>query len=739
MADTTELKTYVIKVESNLNKYAEDAVKAEKAVDDLAVANKKLKGSGTTPEEMKIANAELKVRNDEYKKAEALLKNAVAVVKAETGSRKQLELAIRLGRQELGKMPEMYIKEANSLITIINPAYTTHIQKLAALTNMQIKYDQTINDGRSNVGRYSESLKGALGSISAMPGPLGRAAAGAENFAATFAKIGPIGALIGGALLAISAPLVAFFKSSEEGIELLERKVTGFKASINVLKGDLISLGKSMVGEQGDEAAPWGSRLVKGLRMIVTTANLIPGVSKYFDDLAKRMNEAGAAAEKYTLIQQQLEDAERALIVPRAEANLKIKEARLLYADETKSLEVRIGALQTALDLENKTADEEVKHQQFKILNLRDQNEEKRKAGQLLDEDDKRMQEAIAREIELRTESVGRQVRAANTLKSARAELLKEESDGIKKIAEEKNKALENESRKVQAEYEWRKDLLAAELKMKAQFYKEWRDLVEKEAAGSQIIFEEELRKLLGVTPESLGIQRINPKTAEIAKSTAKQGDKDDAAARAKTLTGWYATENAKKEITIAAYDAMSIASDSAFEVAANNRNKLMQLELSNSNLTEKQKLAIQKKYYKQEQNMSVVQTIINGVVSIAKTFANMGWPAGLVGAAISAAATIAQIALIKSQSFDGGGSGSPSAISGSVPAQKTFAQSAGSSVLTQTQLSQPQLNAIPNQNTLTAADIAAALSGMPPPIVTVEDINAKVKAVNKVEVRANI
>jgi hypothetical protein len=45
----------------------------------------------------------------------------------------------------------------------------------------------------------------------------------------------------------------------------------------------------------------------------------------------------------------------------------------------------------------------------------------------------------------------------------------------------------------------------------------------------------------------------------------------------------------------------------------------------------------------------------------------------------------------------------------------------------------------LPQQNLLTADDIAKALSRMPPPVVTVEDINAKTEQVRRVNVRANI
>jgi len=84
-------------------------------------------------------------------------------------------------------------------------------------------------------------------------------------------------------------------------------------------------------------------------------------------------------------------------------------------------------------------------------------------------------------------------------------------------------------------------------------------------------------------------------------------------------------------------------------------------------------------------------------------------------------------------------GGGAPTAISTSMPAMRLYASPAGATFLTQPQLTQPQINALPNQGILTAADIAAAISKLPHPIVTVEDINAKTASVRKVEVRGNI
>jgi hypothetical protein len=114
-------------------------------------------------------------------------------------------------------------------------------------------------------------------------------------------------------------------------------------------------------------------------------------------------------------------------------------------------------------------------------------------------------------------------------------------------------------------------------------------------------------------------------------------------------------------------------------------------------------------------------------------------WNFIVMGTVIAAGlANVAKIISVKTEGLTASPT-TPTAVSSSPPAQRTFATPTGSTIFTQPQLSQAQLNAIPNQNLLTAADIANALKNLPAPIVTVEDINAKVKQKNKVEVRANI
>lgn len=142
----------------------------------------------------------------------------------------------------------------------------------------------------------------------------------------------------------------------------------------------------------------------------------------------------------------------------------------------------------------------------------------------------------------------------------------------------------------------------------------------------------------------------------------------------------------------------------------------------------------------------AIAETTINTYRSATAAYAALaGVPVvgpvlGIAAAGAAIAAGIANVKKIIEVKVPGGEGGSiPSAISSSLPAQRAFANQAGSTILTQQQLSQNQLNAIPNQNILTADDIARALSNMPAPIVTIEDINAKAASKRKVEVRATI
>ena len=95
-------------------------------------------------------------------------------------------------------------------------------------------------------------------------------------------------------------------------------------------------------------------------------------------------------------------------------------------------------------------------------------------------------------------------------------------------------------------------------------------------------------------------------------------------------------------------------------------REKELELDALNSKLEsgvlsqeqfEKEREAIERKAFEKNKKLSTSQVIIDGVLAVAKTFANLGFtPLGFVAAAGSAARTAAQIATIQSQKFADGG-----------------------------------------------------------------------------------
>lgn len=126
-----------------------------------------------------------------------------------------------------------------------------------------------------------------------------------------------------------------------------------------------------------------------------------------------------------------------------------------------------------------------------------------------------------------------------------------------------------------------------------------------------------------------------------------------------------------KEELNFAIESTKEIA-NAEFRISENKRNtelnsKISQLEkqkdaeLSNANLTQAQKDAINQKYAKQEAELKLkawkadqkakeTQAIINGALAITQTFAQMGWPAGIIGAAAVAIETGIEVAEIGAQ-----------------------------------------------------------------------------------------
>lgn len=698
MAD--EKKTYLINIESNLKKYAEDAAVAKKTADELKASLEALKKSGATPAEIEAATAASKNANAEYAKAAKLVQIQTAANNSEKNSRKQLGEILNLQMQALGKLGNAYITNAKG-VRELNPLYIEQRKRIAETKQAILDYDKSLNDGRSNIGRYGEAVKASM----------------KEAASSMFAFAAPIAV----ATAALNGLKEAFI-GTEAGAKLLTRAKTQLSAFFeNIVAG---KFGYAF-GKQLPKDIKAAADLMDEIR-INDRKDLTEIAEKELEIKNLRLDSVKAgkgSAEQAALLVKALEK-ENELI------DYKVKDKE----QELSAVELLLVHQGTNTELLNKQAQLEAE-----ILNIKGEKS-LRMATKLQTIEEKRLADA-AKYLEL-TKKQGEQER--NDQIALKLVLAKGDPEKMKAAykfqyeQEIKNIDITNTQKLLKkAEYEQKIldiDKKSAEDAVKA--LKEVTDAyiekVEKEGKAAEDLAEWKLNRELINQDNLLQIRELNREW---------EFDLQRAA-----LDLQY-----KEEIANAKKTGEDINIINAKYAAA--RKQIDELETE-------AKLSLYAGFAGNLATIFGKQTAIGKAAAIAETTINtytaamaaykslaavpvVGPALGIVAAAAAVAAGVANVKKIMEVKSglpgDSSGGSLPTAISSSAPAQRTFAQSAGSTILTQPQLSQTQLNALPQQGLLTAADIAAALSKMPPPVVTVEDINAKTAEVKKVSVRATI
>jgi hypothetical protein len=265
-----------------------------------------------------------------------------------------------------------------------------------------------------------------------------------------------------GALVAVVGSLAAYFTQTERGGDKLNVIMTAMGAVIGKLTDVVIHLGEKIVSvfENPKKALEdFGNALKTNL------TNRIQGLLEFIPSLGKaislvldgKFKEAGkvavdavgkvglgvenvtgksgaagealvkfgkdaaaAAAEGARIgnILNDVEDAERELLVLRAKANKQIIEARFIADDATKSTEERIAAVQRASKLEEEVASKELKAARLKAKALKDQAA----ISEVTEEQLVAIAEAQARVLDLEADSIRRQKKLQSELNSLRNE-----------------------------------------------------------------------------------------------------------------------------------------------------------------------------------------------------------------------------------------------------------------------------------------------------------------------------
>jgi hypothetical protein len=390
-------------------------------------------------------------------------------------------------------------------------------------------------------------------------------------------------------------------------------------------------------------------------------------------------------------------------------------------------------------------ADKEIALQKRVVANYQIKKTEKLKTEQWLPEDERALQEAIAKEENLRTESAGRMIRGQKQLYAAlkairddefKLALLQTEGndEATKKVLKEQldfelqNTELTNTQQEIlKFEYQKAIDKIDEDGFEKFKAYWDKQDKVDEDRRKANIKAGIEYKKLKADNEAKYGLET----TAILSEALDTEYQ-----AMVKSVDYERMTDNEKLLIDEQYTTAKRKLSLQRVKQMDQEKTMIADAFGAMSELIGKQTAA--------GKAFAVAQATINTWVAASQALADPTIPSTLARVALMISIIATGLVNVRNiLKVDTSGksvsASSPTAISSAPATQRVFANQVGSSILTQPALSQAQLNTLPNQNLLTAADIANALKNLPNPIVTVEDINARIAAKKKVEVRATI
>jgi len=353
--------------------------------------------------------------------------------------------------------------------------------------------DENINiNVKSNIGDVSKDAGNAASEFKIMGVSLNGVKRGFASAAVTAKgmfgsiKAGLISSGIG-AFVVLIGSLIAYFKSTKEGAEKLERAMAGFGAVISVITDRLSGFGEVIVSafedpqqaiadlweaikknllnrvqgiidafgylgktiqsalkfdwdEMKENAAGFGESMVQ----VATGVDDLTGkMAAGFKSLGDEIEKDVTAAMKLKGLTQQLRDEEREFNKVRAQTRQEIQKARLDALDESKTAEERLAALQTANELELKTTEDVLEMQRRKIAIQKETMALSENMAEDLDE----LATLEVGLIDLQTSSFQTQKRLATEMETLTNEIAankkakqKEEADAIKKAADDEIK-----------------------------------------------------------------------------------------------------------------------------------------------------------------------------------------------------------------------------------------------------------------------------------------------------------
>ena len=239
----------------------------------------------------------------------------------------------------------------------------------------------------------------------------------------------------------------------------------------------------------------------------------------------------------------------------------------------------------------------------------------------------------------------------------------KKQADSANKLTEDAKKAAQERANLEEEENKRLRALNAERLQMLNELDDEIRLNKMNAYKAEQDDFEQNLQKQLQLQYDAnqVLIDDYNRMMSEkeIARQKEIQAEKEKAEEQ----------KRLQEAVTAAAIDAARVLTDTLFTIGEQNRqatfdaeieqlNRLRDNELANKNLTEAQRAQIEKRYaqeeaklkrqaWEQQKQADIAQAIINTALAVTKSFATLGYPAGIPGAVGAGIAGAAQIAII--------------------------------------------------------------------------------------------
>lgn len=766
-----EQKKYIVNVESNLDEYAQQAADAKVKVEELTEENKQLKESGTaSAKEIEASNAALRNAQNEYKNAKKTVDQVVQANKAQKGSYEELYRQWQTAQTQLKLMGNAYTVNEKGVLSL-SKEYINQSKVVANMKKSLDDFGRGVHDNRLNVGNYTDSIKAAVGEMNMMPGALGQATSQVQRFGVALKALALNPIVL--AITAVVGALVGLFKALKSTdtygtnfqarleqikaiLDVVRTRVIAFADAVkSIFKGDFKEAGEKFketftgIGDQMKNATDAAWDYIHALDVINDSQN------NFISDAVELENKI--AKLQFQAMDQRLSDEKRLAAskeAMRLSEQLLTREAQ--FAKDKFELEAKYLAERNGLRQEDvigfiKMTDEEQKNASQSLKTLRDNYEDKfteienlyadwiKKDTQFYSENRRNVSKASAFEEELRKEKESALKKEYDTrLKIIELEAGKDK-EKMKEVLKWKyeqeinNEKLTNDEKLLlKLEY----DAAVYELDQKA--IKESQDLLKKEV--EQFQKDQEEKKKLAEEKEAWEHERLLI-DAENRLAIKELNYENEFDIQREALDLQYQQE-------IAAAEKSGADITLIYQKYAAARRQIDQLELES-------KLGVYADFAGSIASLfgeqtaigkaaAVAQATINTYLAATRALATYPPPASYVamGAAIVAGfAQVMKIIAVKSglPGENKYGASAPMAMVATAPVQRIYAQQSGSSYLTQPQLSQSQINQVSNQNLLTAEDIATAIAKIPAPVVTVEDINAKTVAKNKVEVRATI